>query len=78
MFRACLCFEFVFRVGFLFRAWVSVCGFDIWVAGFGFGGFRRLAVVDFVAVGLFCGGYGFGDAVLVPWWWLCCIFFFLL
>ena len=69
----------MFRVGFLFRAWVSVCGFNIWVAGFGFGGFRRLAVVDFVAVGLFCGGYGFvGDAMLVPWWWLCCIFFFLL
>ena len=45
----------MFRAGFLFRAWVSVCGFDIWVAGFGFGGFWRLAVVDFVVVGLFCG-----------------------
>ena len=41
-----LCFELG---GFVFRAWVSVCGFDIWVIGFGFGGFRRLAV------GLFCG-----------------------
>ena len=45
----------MFRAGFLFQAWVLVCGFDIWVAGFGFGGFRRLAVADFVAVGLFCG-----------------------
>ena len=45
----------MFRAGFLFQAWVSVCGFDIWVAGFGFGGFRHLAVADFVAVGLFCG-----------------------
>ena len=53
-----LCFGLgglVFRAGFLFRAWVSVCGFDVWVNGFGFGGFRRLAVADFVAVGLFCG-----------------------
>ena len=38
-FWACLCFGFVFRAGFLFWAWVSMCGFDIWVAGFGFGGF---------------------------------------
>ena len=45
----------MFRAGFLFWAWVSMCGFDIWVARFGFGGFRRLAVADFVAVGLFCG-----------------------
>ena len=41
--------------GFVFRAWVSVCGFYVWVTGFGFGGFRRLAVADFVAVCLFCG-----------------------
>ena len=53
-----LCFGLgglVFRAGFLFRAWVSVCGFDVWVNGFGFGGFQRLVVADFVAVGLFCG-----------------------
>ena len=58
-FRACLCFGFVFRAGFLFRAWVSVCGFDIWVAGFGFVGFRRLVM-------------GFGLWLwLILWLWVC-------
>ena len=47
-----LCFELG---GFVFRAWVSVCGFDVWVTRFGFGGFRHLVVADFVAMGLFCG-----------------------
>ena len=47
-----LCFELG---GFVFRAWVSVCGFNVWVTRFGFGGFRHLAVADFVAMGLFCG-----------------------
>ena len=41
--------------GFVFQAWVSVCGFDVWVTRFGFGGFRCLVGVDFVVVGLFCG-----------------------
>ena len=50
-----LCFELG---GFVFRAWVSVCGFDVWVTGFRFGGFRRLAMADFVAVGLLVPGGG--------------------
>ena len=57
-----LCFGLgglVFRAGFLFRAWVSVCGFNVWVNGFGFGGFRHLVV----AVGLFVVCCGF-----VLWW----------
>ena len=82
-----LCFGlhgFVFGAGFLFRAWVSVCGFDVWVTRFEFGGFRRLAVgfgvwlwlilwmwVCFVVCCEFVG-----DVVLVPWWWSCRIFFF--
>ena len=41
--------------GFVFQAWVLVCGFDVWVTRFGFGGFRCLVGVDFVVVGLFCG-----------------------
>ena len=51
--------------GFVFQAWVSVCGFDVWVTRFGFGGFRCLVGVDFVVVGLFCG---------VLWvCWCCCV-----
>ena len=57
-----LCFGLgglVFRAGFLFRAWVSVCGFDVWVTRFEFGGFRRLAV-------------GFGVWLwLILWMWVC-------
>ena len=53
MFRACLCF------GFVFQEWVSVCGFNVWVSGFGFGGFRCLAV-------------GFSVWLwLILWLWVC-------
>ena len=41
----------------------SVCGFDVWIVGFGFGGFRRLGcwiprvtVEMVVVVGRFVGG----------------------
>ena len=75
-----LCFGlggFVFRAGFLFWAWVSVCAFDVWVTGFGFGGFRHLAVADFVAVGLFCGVLWVCWCYYVgAWWWSCHIFSF--
>ena len=59
--------------GFVFWAWVLVCGFDVWVTRFGFGGFRCLAMGFSVWLWLilwlrvcFMVCYGFvGAAVLV-------------
>ena len=55
----------------------SVCGFDVWVAGFGVGGFWRLGcwisgvtVEMVVVVGRFAGGgsYWRGFDLVVLWW----------
>ena len=79
--------DLCFRLGgFMFRAWVSVCGFDIWVTRFGFGGFRCLAVGFGVWLWLIlwlcvcfvvCCGF-VGIAVLVPCDGRAAFFFFFL
>ena len=63
VFRLCVSGLLVFQICVLGWVFVLECGFDVWVAGFGFGGFRHLGccisgvtVEMVVVVGRFAGG----------------------